>query len=100
MKEKNFGTFLKYCRTACIITQIELAKKIGSNKHSVCAWELGKYLPAPDKYRELIAFFSAMEDKSIVPLPIKEMQAAYIQERSTLWGERKDSNEPSSRDEE
>lgn len=99
MKEKNFGTFLKYCRTACIITQIKLAEKIGSNKHSVCAWELGKYLPAPDKYRALIAYFTAMEDKSIVPLPIKEMQAAYIQERANLWGERSNDNESSPRDE-
>ena len=99
MNNLNFGTFLKYCITACVITQGQLADRVGTNKHSVCAWELGKYLPAPEKYRELIAFFSAMNDKSIVPLPIKEMQAAYIQERSNLWGERKGKNETNSRNE-
>lgn len=99
MKDKNFGTFLKYCRTACIITQVKLAEEIGAYKHSVCAWERGNYLPAPEKYRLLIQFFSTKQSTCIVPLPIKEMQAAYIQERSTLWGERKVENESeSSRD--
>lgn len=99
MKANDFGTFLKFCRTACIITQTQLGEVVGTNKHSVSAWELGKYLPSTEKYRELIQYFSSMEDKCSIPLPLKELQAAYVQERANLWGERGGKDEPDSRGE-
>jgi transcriptional regulator with XRE-family HTH domain len=55
---ENFGAVLRYERTRCGLTQLDVSEELGVGREVVSRWESGRLFPTPRHVVALLSLFS------------------------------------------